>query len=281
MDGEELLKAHEQHSAARADDLLQKLKGLAMEHGITDKVDVHNVFKGLGGMGHDGFGGMGGLGAGLGGLLIGALLSRNGGGLFGGNGNEGGGGVQELTSINILSKLGDIQGAIPLASAQTENVILNQTNALTLQNAATKDAVQATALAVLQATSGVNTAVLTSAMATQAAVNNDGDKTRALIQSINDTALNRIITTQANEITELRNENRRSADTAGIRIDMINNQNQLQAQQQQQGFAINSLCSGLASVEQLARATNTNLIVGNTGVTSTGAQTANPVNVRA
>ena len=89
MDGDEALRTHEQHSADRAHELLQQLKGLAMEHGVTDKVDVHNIFKGMGGYGHDGLmGGIGGLGAGLGGLLIGALLSRNGGGLFGGNGGS-------------------------------------------------------------------------------------------------------------------------------------------------------------------------------------------------
>lgn len=61
---------------------------------------------------------------------------------------------------------------------------------------------------------------------------------------------------------------------------MINNQNQNQMQFQQQAQVLSGLAHLLADVNQVARATNSNVIVGNTGATTTGTQTANPTNVR-
>lgn len=97
--------------------------------------EISNVFKPHSGSmgGYDGLlGGMGGGGM-LGGLLIGALIgNRGGGGLFGGGGDNGGAGlvVNEITNTQVLSKLGDIQGAIPLSAAQTQNAILAQSNTI-------------------------------------------------------------------------------------------------------------------------------------------------------
>ncbi|AWD90216.1 hypothetical protein [Dickeya phage Sucellus] len=72
-------------------------------------------------------GGMDGAGLGLGGgliggVLLGALLGRNG-GLFGG-GNDGVSGLNNLQGAidtnAILSNLGDIKDAVPLAEAQVQ-----------------------------------------------------------------------------------------------------------------------------------------------------------------
>lgn len=76
-----------------------------------------------------------------------------------------------------------------------------------------------------------------------------------------------------------RSERNRDADRHGVEITMNNNQNQLQFQQQSQ--VLNGLAHLLSDVAQVARATNSNVIVGNTGATTTGTQTANPTNVRA
>lgn len=54
----------------------------------------------------------------------------------------------------------------------------------------------------------LNTNVLTGNYATQTAITNDGDKTRALIQSISTADLNRQIIVAQNEATELRHEGR-------------------------------------------------------------------------
>ena len=98
--------------------------------------EITNVFKphtgGAGGYGMDGLGFGGGGGGLLAGLLFGALLgNRNGGGLFGGNSDNGTGAatvVNDITTVEILSKLGDIQGSIPLTASQTQNAILTQSN---------------------------------------------------------------------------------------------------------------------------------------------------------
>lgn len=105
-------------------------------HNMYEIPEITNVFKphtgGAVGSGMDGFGFGGGGGGGLlAGLLFGALLgNRNGGGFFGGNGDNGGGAaavVNDITTTQILSKLGDVQASIPLTASQTQNAILQQT----------------------------------------------------------------------------------------------------------------------------------------------------------
>jgi hypothetical protein len=68
----------------------------------------------------------------------------------------------------------------------------------------------------------VNTNIASQTATTLAAINADGDKTRALIQSISTADLNRQITVAQNEITELRHE-RRIADSG---VNVTNNINQ-------------------------------------------------------
>jgi hypothetical protein len=110
------------------------------------------------------------------------------------------------------------------------------------------------------------------------AVRDDGDKTRAQSQTQYDATLNRIITTQANEIIELKNDRHTSA--SGLSITQTVNQAQAQQQQQFQAQQNhNQLLQALALVHQTAHATNGNVIAGNTGAVTTGAQTANPTNV--
>lgn len=253
----------------------------------------------------NGDGGGWGLGGGLiGGVLLGALLGRNG-GLFGNNG-EGAGAVALQGSIDtnsILQTLGDIKASVPLAEAQVQLALAGQSaninNSINSANIANMQGQSQLALAIA---SGISTTQSLTAAQTlelsrqigevgnQAdrnlfqltqAISKDGEKTRALIQSIDKQNDSRLITAQANEIIELRAEQNRAADRHGIEINMINNQNQNQLQFQQQAQVLNGLAAALMEVGQIARATNTNLIVGNTGATTTGAQTANPVNVKA
>lgn len=78
------------------------------------------------------------------------------------------------------------------------------------------------------------------------AIKADGDLTRGLIIAQNDAELNRRLVIQANEITELRNEGRRNADSAETRIQISNvnmavaaQAQSMQQQQQQAQFQIN------------------------------------------
>jgi hypothetical protein len=98
--------------------------------------EITNVFKphtgGAGGYGMDGFGFGGGGGGLLAGLLFGALIGNRNGGFLGGNGDAGAasGVVNQIATTEVLSKLGDIQGSIPLTASQTQNAILQQSNSI-------------------------------------------------------------------------------------------------------------------------------------------------------
>jgi hypothetical protein len=193
--------------------------------------EISNVFKPhAGGMGgYDGLmGGMGGGGL-LGGLLIGALLgNRGGGGLFGGNGD--GNGVNELTQVSTLSKLGDIQGSIPLSAAQTQNAILAQSNVICqglnqLGNTVT--------------TGATNNLLATKDLSAQVATGNS-IILQAIAQSEIQTLRDRLIGVEANH------------RALGTEVNVTQTVNQAQAQQQQQAqlAGIHSMLLGLPAFIQ-------------------------------
>lgn len=86
-----------------------------------------------------------------------------------------------------------------------------------------------------------------------------------------------------NALAEQRAEGRARGTEVTVTQTVNQNQLQLQAQQQQQqqqqAILLNQLCTLVGGLQN-AVATNSNLIVGNTGAVATGPQTANPVNVR-
>jgi hypothetical protein len=261
-----------------------------------------------------------GLGAGVvGGLLGGLLFNRNGiggTGVDGGvvtpsqlqaalNGQTAG---QNTTAI--LQTLAAIQASIPenegkvqLAIAQAQIALDQHLQANSLSQAnhaadiignitagdmninnnirANRDTQFANSQALQLAIANLGTMGLQQTYAITQAIQGDGQQTRALIIAQNDTMLNRIITEQANELIELKNDKVAAAN--GLTITQTVNQAQSQAQQQQQQqqqlILLSQLCTGLANVTQIAHATNSNVIAGNTGAVTTGAQTANPVNV--
>jgi hypothetical protein len=280
------LRAHEYNAQNRAEWLANEInklnRGEKMSETVNDRVNVH-----LGGQD----GGMAALapllaaqGGGMGQngmlpLLLLALLGRGNGGLFGG-GNDGGSGVNNIQSTiesgNIMSALGDIKASVPLAEAQVQlalagaqNDINNQTQAQTIQLLNQNFMGQ---IANQQAFCTTQREIAETACAVKQTVNDDGEKTRSLIGAIDRENLNRQIQVLANEVTELRNDNRRTVGENGIRIDMTNNQNQLQMQQQQQAQAINGIAHLLADSVQIARATNQAINIGG------GTLTSNPTN---
>jgi hypothetical protein len=198
---------------------------------VSDKVDIHNIVRGLGGAD----GGMGGFGGGgmLGGLLIGALLSRNG-GLFGGNDN-GGAETRLSETINgtaVLTKLGSIEAAIPLASAQTENVILQQTIALTNANSQTQ-------LAMSQGFANVKDAVQNSAVINLQATQNASKEILQAVSALGSKIDAQTIAQLQAELAEERGGRR--AD--GVRVDVTQ-----QVNQQQQQAQIATTLTGLATL---------------------------------
>ena len=228
----------------------------------------------------DGMGGAlgGGLGAGLvGGLLGTALFGRRG---LGGE-VDGGGipatlqGVESVVNNSaIMQSLGDIKAAIPLAESQAQlalagaqmdlnnsitqgtasvigsisgfqSTVMNNLNMQTQMNqkgfADTTAAVVAQGNANMLATKDASVLAERNSWAITQAIANDGDKTRALIQSIDKSNDSRTITNLANEVTELRHEGRLRGVEGNITISNNNTANavaqQQQAQQQQQQIA--------------------------------------------
>ena len=246
---------------------------------------IENVVKAIpstGGWDGGGWGGGGGL---LGLVALLTLLNRGG---LGAQGGEAAGTImQSLSDLRAQVPLSacETQGQVVASANDTNSQILQQTLALTAQgNRNQLTTVSGISALADKISGGFAAGALATANAQYAitqSVNEDGDKTRALIQSIDKANDSRLITAQANEIVELRQEQRRQADRHGIEISMTNNQNQNQLQLQQQQQSINALLSELVQVGQLARATNQQLIIGNQGVATGGAQTANPTNVKA
>ncbi|MHA1063856.1 hypothetical protein ACR9GP_08110 [Enterobacter ludwigii] len=229
------------------------------------------------------YGGDLGFGGGLGGLLIGALLGRGGLGFGGGWGvSPGAAGVENpLLNTAVLSKMGSIEGMIPLSASQTQSAVAESTADIVSTTLQQTIALQGNQAALALATQSAIAGVKDSVQALAIGVVNDGDKTRALISQINLDNLNRQLAVAQNEITELRSERAADSRSHGLEINMINNQNQNQLQFQQQAQGMAYLQHGLAECNQIARATNQTIQVGNAGIATAGPQTANPTNVTA
>ena len=220
----------------------------------------------------------GGLGAGLVGGLLGTMLFRNG----GLNGADGVGAPATLQGVEsvvnnsaIMQSLGDIKASIPLAEGQIQlalagaqmdinnrttagtgsvigaissfesNIMANLNMQTQMNQKGFSDNAAATAAAGtanLLATKDAATQALQSSWLLNQAISADGDKTRALIQSIDKTNDSRALVALANEVTELRHEGRLTAATGNITISNTNTANavaqQQQAQQQQQQLAV-------------------------------------------
>jgi len=237
--------------------------------------------RGFGLAGGDSGGGM------LGGLLIGALLGRGGlGGLGGNDGRRDCGDCVTNESLNQQT-LGDIKASIPYAESQVQLALAGATADLTLQNTNNTQFLsqQHTAAALTAAT---NAALLARDIA---AVDTNVDRQATALQiSIKDSERNILEVINGNRIKDLEQQltvsQLRESENRAIIREQTNSHNttvtvnQAQAQQQLQTqeirFALNSLIAGFG---QIAKATNSNVVVGSTGVGTT--QTANPTNVSA
>jgi hypothetical protein len=238
-------------------------------------------------------GGRGGYGFGGGdngmGVLLGLLLARGG---LGDRDRDGGGKCLDQSDLNGQT-LGDVKAAIPLAEAQIQLALAGNQAAITqlvasvgnqLQNGQTALLLQgANQTNVLQtAIAAVDTNVDRQACDIKSAIHADGEATRALITSNQIAELNQRLTVAQLENAENRAINREQSNSHNVTTTVNTNQQQAQLQAQRQEFSINTLLNCVSQLAgQVAKATNSNVIVGNTGATATGAQTANPTNVNA
>lgn len=188
-------------------------------------------------------------------------------------------------ALNNANSFAATQMAIAGSTAATNQIVRETKDVVESGFAAGQLALANVHSSTLQNFAASQLQAANNAAALMTAVTNDGDRTRSLIQSINETNLNRIITTQANEIIELKNDRHITSRSRETEINVTNtmSQNQAQAQQQQQQqqqFEILSrISAALAGLTQIAHATNQNVIAGNSGPVTTGPQSANPVNV--
>lgn len=227
------------------------------EREMGQNLDIMSALSGRGDSG--GFGGFGG-GALLG-VLLGRLLLNN--GTDGLGGGAGSGSVNQITLDTVLSKLGDIQGAIPLATANTENVILQQTNAI--QNIATQAqlANQAGFSTVKDAVTNTGTALLISQ-------NAGFDRVLAAITDQNISNLERQLT-----VAELRaSEDRVTARSREVEVNVSQVVTQAQAQQQQQA-QLQALFSQFANIANDLQTIKQGQVIFNSGtMAASGTQAA-------
>lgn len=310
------ISEHERASQHRFEDVERDIHHLKKEvekmQPTTTVVD--------GGMGMGGALG-GGLGAGLlGGILGGGLIGGNGlfgnrngeGAVTPSQLQAAVAGVTEANNTSsMMETLGDIKGAIPAAEGQVQLALAQAQNALTnalgQQSVAAaqgfasvndnvnrntagiiavgetiKDTVNTTSAATQLGIANLATSGLQNTYAITQAINTDGEKTRALITAQNEANLQRQLAVAESRLAEERAEGRARATEINVTQTVTQNQLQMQQQQQaQQQLLVLGQIANLMGGLQNAVATNSNLIVGNSGAVATGPQTANPVNVRA
>jgi hypothetical protein len=216
------------------------------------------------------------------GVIMGLLLGRL--GLFG---NQDGVNTGRCVTQDDLNgqTLGDIKAAIPLAEAQTQLALAGLQASLSGQATADTQYLsnqsQALALSQMQLAAGlsreisaVDTNVDRQSTQIQETIFRDGEATRALITSNRIADLEQQLTVAQLRESEQRGINREIVNTNTITIGM----NQQQSQQQQQMQALQfQLAQLVGTVGQVARATNSQVVVGSSGVGAN--QTANPTNV--
>jgi hypothetical protein len=169
--------------------------------------------------------------------------------------------------LNNANNFAGVQIGIANSTAATNSIVRE-----------TKDVAEAGFAAAQLSMAGLSLQAAQNTASIIAAVSASTAAITAQAAAINDATLNRIITNQANKIIELQGDKHVAA--TGLTVTQTVNQAQAQAQQQQQQQNdARDLRNILAGVVQAIHATNSNVIAGNTGAVTTGAQTANPTNV--
>lgn len=236
--------------------------------------------------GGDGVFGGGGL---IGGLILGSLL-RNNGNLFGANGGDGvvGGAVlrnppeQNQANMSLMQSIGAVDKAVAVGTAAMEASQAAQSASIVAQfNSVTgslanridgvKDSVNAGTMVLAQQLNGLQQQVMENRYELAKDINNDGDKTRALITAQYEATLNRQLSDANAAVIALQTKLDSGIVARGVEVTTTNNINQMQQQQQQQQ-QYGQLASMLWGLGQQIRSTNEAINVGS------GTLTANPAN---
>lgn len=245
------------------------------------------------------FGGGGGL---IGGLILGSILRNNGGGLFGGDGNGAGAAAlaagripaeQATANMSLMQAIGAVDKSVALNSATFEasqatqslgltNQFNNVTGSLASRVEGVKDVVNSNNVALMQgqnalmqsqmtSTAAINQNIMENRYELAKDINDDGDKTRALITAQYEAALNRQLSDANAAVIALQSRFDNAERSRGIEVTTTNNINQMQQQSQQQQ-QYGQLYNALWGIAQQIQNTNSAINVGS------GTQTANPLN---
>lgn len=226
--------------------------------------------------------------------------------------------VNTITTSNdttaIMQGIADVKAAVPLAEAQVQLALAGSTgeirthlgaveNALVSGQANINKGIAEAIAASLASQNNINQSVLTSAAATREAVNlnstanliatkdaqyatgvaisNSTKEILAALTAQNMADLQRQLAVAESALLDERSRGRSKETEINVTQTVNQNQQQLQvqAQQQQQAILLNNLLMAVGGLQN-AVATNSNMIIGNTGAVSSGTQTANPINVR-
>ena len=235
--------------------------------------------------GGDGFGfGGGGL---IGGLILGSLL-RNNGNLFGNDGAGVGGAVlrnppeQNQANMDLMAAIGGVDKSVAVSTAAMEasqaaqslgfqNQLSQVAQSIVGQVTGVKETVNAGTMVLAQQLNGVQQQIMENRYELSKDIQNDGDKTRALITSQYEATLNRQLTDANAAIIALQAKLDTGAATRGVEVTTTNNINQMQQQQQQQQ-QWGQLYNAIWGLAQQIRSSNEAINVGS------GTLTANPTN---
>lgn len=229
--------------------------------------------------------GMGGGGL-IGGLILGALL-RNNGNLLGGDNAVAAAALrnppeQDQANMSLMAAIGGVDKAVAVGTAAMEASQAAQsaaivaelgrvTGSLSARVDSTKDAVNSGTMVLAQQLNGVEKSIMENRYQLAQDIQNDGDKTRALITSQYEASLNRQLSDANARVIALETRADSTQIVRGVEVSTTNNINQMQQQQQQQQ-QFNQLAGLIYSLGQQIRSTNEAINVGS------GTQTANPVN---
>lgn len=241
-----------------------------------------------GGDGGLGFGSGGGL---IGGLILGSLLRNGNGGLFG-NGDGGGAALgatlrnppeQNQANMDLMAAIGAVDKSVAISTATMEASQATQTLGITTQlnNVASsiatridnvKDVVNTNSVALMQGQNAIQQNIMENRYELSKDINEDGDKTRALIVQQYEATLNRQLGEANAALIELRNREHVGAATRGVEVTTTNNINQMQQQAQQQA-QYGQLANLIYGLGQSIRDNNSAINVGSGTQTSTNTPT--------
>lgn len=247
------------------------------------EVMTPNMILGAGSSGDSMFGGNGLIG----GLILGSLL-RNNGNLFGGGGDAAMGATlrnppeQNQANMDLMAGIGQVDKAVAVSTAAMEasqaaqsagivSQLNNVTGSLATRVDGVKEAVNANAMVLAQQLNGLEKSTMENRYELSRDIQNDGDKTRALLVQQYEADLNRRLGDANAQIVALQSRAEANAVARGVEVTTTNNINQMQQQQQyQQQFA--QLGNYIALLAQQIRSNNEAINVGS------GTLTASPTN---